>query len=198
MSTQFDPIVYLNLVDANLCPPEPQLLDTCFLQNLDWVDRTIDGSSGGTVQWDAPAEKRLSEQYGAALAEDLLDLGTLYKEFENRGRYPWAVCTTAIQEAGGLSGPKGDRLRQVIEFFAGHQSDWADCAYPTVAKGALLEGHGRVSPLILRALGAKGPAEVVHPNEPLSVLCDRGDRLVAAHALFTNIPVILTTDRRTF
>lgn len=33
---------------------------------------------------------------------------------------------------------------------------------------------------------------------PLSFLPDRGDRLVASHALLANIPIILTTDRRTF
>lgn len=90
------------------------------------------------------------------------------------------------------------RVRQIIDFFTGHQTDWSDCSYPTVAKGALLEGRGRVSPLILRALGVETSEAVVHPHGPLGFLSDHGDRLVAAHAILANIPVILTTDRKTF
>lgn len=29
----------IEIIEQELCPPEPQLLDTCVLQNLDWVNR---------------------------------------------------------------------------------------------------------------------------------------------------------------
>lgn len=55
-----------------------------------------------------------------------------------------------------------------------------------------------MSPLILRALGVKSVEEVHAAEGPLSFLPDRGDRLVATHALLANIPAVLTTDRKTF
>lgn len=55
-----------------------------------------------------------------------------------------------------------------------------------------------MSPLILRELGVKSAEEVHTADGPLSFLADRGDRLVASHALLSNIPVVLTTDRKTF
>ena len=39
------------LIENALRPPEPQLLDTCVVQNLDWVDRQIE-LQGGRVIWD--------------------------------------------------------------------------------------------------------------------------------------------------
>ena len=33
---------------------------------------------------------------------------------------------------------------------------------------------------------------------PLSFLPDHGDRVIAGHAIFANVPAILTTDRTTF
>ena len=72
----------IEIIEQELCPPEPQLLDTCVLQNLDWVDRRTE--SDGSLTWDDGAVADLTERYGAELANDLIDLGILYKEFEDR------------------------------------------------------------------------------------------------------------------
>jgi hypothetical protein len=188
----------MDLIEEVLRPPEPQILDTCVLQNLDWVDRRLE-EAAGTVIWDDIAVTNLEQQYGADMATDLIDLGTLYKEFEHRSGYPWLVCKAAMDEAGLLHGRKGARLNDLLRFFSGHQDDWADDTYPHIAKGLLLSSRpSRVSPLILRSLGVKSAEEVCTETGPLALLPDRGDRMVAAHALFSNIPVVLTTDRATF
>jgi hypothetical protein len=187
----------MDLIDDALRPPEPQLLDTCVLQNLDWVDRQREAT--GNVTWDDDSVERLVERYGRELANDLIDLGSLYTGFEARSGYPWLVCNTAIDEANLLNGEKGDRLRRMIDFIAGHQEQWCSTTYPGIAKGLLLTRRPyRISPLILKALDVQCAEEVSSPLGPLAYLPDRGDRLIAAHALLANIPVVLTTDRRTF
>lgn len=186
----------LDLIDHALRPPEPQLLDTCVLQNLDWVDREI-ARNDGQVSWDEEAEAGLIRRYGVELANDLLDLGTLYKRFEYDGGYPWLVCSAAMDEAGRSRGLKGVGLRDIANFFMGHQEDWGTSSYPGIAQG-LLTSQGRVSPLILRGLGVSTPQAVFSADGPLYFLPDLGDRLIAAHALFANVPVVLTTDRKTF
>jgi hypothetical protein len=186
------------LIDAALRPPEPQLLDTCAIQGLDWVDRVAD-QEGGSVHWDDERRGALADRYGAEHADELIDLGTLYRTFEVRGAYPWLVCTTAVQEARLLRGEKGERVRDMLHFLAGHQEDWTVNAYPGIAVGLLLPvGPTRVSPLVLRGLGVRSSEEVLAPAGPLCFLPDRGDRLVAAQALLANIPAVLTLDRRTF
>ena len=167
------------------------------LQNLDWVDRYREPT--GCATWDDESIARLTKRFGSELANDLLDLGTLYTEFEERGGYPWLVCNGAVDEAELLRGEKGDRLRRMIEFLADHQSDWCSDAYPGIAQGLLLtRNRHRASPLILRALGVTSAEEVVSATGPLAFLPDRGDRLIATHALLANIPVVLTSDHRTF
>lgn len=187
----------IETIDQELCPPEPQLLDTCVLQNLDWVDRRIE--SDGSVIWDDEAVAVLSERYGAESANDLIDLGILYKEFENRSGYPWLVSQAAQGEVSLADGPKGQRLVSVLDFFRGHQDDWCDETYPGLAKGLLFStSRIRVSPLLLRGLGVTSVAEIHSATGPLSFLPDGGDRRVAAEALIANVPVVLTTDRATF
>lgn len=88
----------LDLIEETLRPPEPQLLDTCVLQNLDWVDRQLEAADGAVI-WGDEEEHALIGRYGVDLAHDLLDLGTLYKCLEDRGGYPWLVCNSAIEEA---------------------------------------------------------------------------------------------------
>ncbi|MBI2752339.1 MAG: hypothetical protein HYX46_02325 [Betaproteobacteria bacterium] len=193
-----DPGQRLGIIDEALCPPEPQLLDTSVLQNLDWVDRKLEGAEAG-VNWDDDAVAELAARFGKDLADDLIDLGTLYKQFEHYGSYPWLVCNAAVDEANVLQNEKGERLRQLLSFLSGHQEDWHGDAYPGIAKGLLLSRRGqRVSPLILRALGVTTPEEIAEGNGPLSFLQDSGDRALVAQALLANIPAILTTDRRTF
>lgn len=187
----------IEIIEQELCPPEPQLLDTCVLQNLDWVDRQIE--SGGFVIWDDEAVAVLSKRYGAELANDLIDLGILYKEFENRSGYPWLVSQATQGEVSLANGSKGERLMSALDFFRGHQDDWCDEIYPGLAKGLLFRTRRiRVSPLLLRGLGVTSVNEIHSATGPLSFLPDEGDRMVAAEALIANVPVLLTTDRSTF
>jgi len=46
LENESDPARRMELVEEALCPPEPHLLDTCVLQNLDWIDRKIQGGAG--------------------------------------------------------------------------------------------------------------------------------------------------------
>lgn len=93
----------IEIIEQELCPPEPQLLDTCVLQNLDWVDRRIE--SDGSIIWDDEAVAALAERCGAELANDLIDLGILYKEFDNRSGYPWLVSQVAQRQEARV-GPR--------------------------------------------------------------------------------------------
>ena len=193
-----DPGQRIRLIARWLCPPEPQLLDTSVLQNLDWVDRKMEDPDV-ILPWEEKGIASLQRQYGTELATDLIDLGTLYKQFEHYGSYPWLVCDVAVEEASVLKSEKGRRLRKLIEFLSGHQEQMSGDAYPGVASGLLLAKEGaRVSPLILKALGVQNRDEVSEPGGPLGFLPDDGDRRLAAQALLANIPVILTSDRRTF
>lgn len=184
----------IDLIDALLRPPEPQLLDTCVLQNIDWVDRHRERG----IPWCDTDEMNLTEKYGPELTDDLISLAILYTHFEDHSGYPWLVCNAASEEAGLLRGTKGERLMQLVEFLVGHQDEWTTDAYPGIAQGLLLSRTQRVSPLILQALGVASVEEIHAPDGPLSFLPDRGDRLVTAYALVANIPAILTTDRKTF
>lgn len=186
------------IIEQEICPPEPQLLDTCVLQNLDWIDRRIE-SARGCVTWDDASFADIAQRYGPELPNDLLDLGTLYKEFQNRSGYPWLVSEAAQAEFSLAGDIKGVRLNSLLDFFRGHQDDWCDDAYPGLAKGLLFPSRRiRVSPLLLRALGVTAVDQIPSETGPLSFLPDGGDRLVAAQALIANIPVVLTTDRSTF
>lgn len=198
LQSERDPGERLHIIEESLCPPEPQLLDTSVLQNLDWVDRKLEAAEDG-VNWDDAAVAELEARFGKELAGDLIDVGTLYKQFEHYGSYPWLVCNAAVDEASVLQDEKGDRLRQLLSFLSGHQEDWHDDSFPGIAKGLLLARRNtRVSPLILRALGVNSAEELCDDGGPLSFLHDRGDRAIVAQAVLANIPAILTTDRRTF
>ena len=197
LEQQFDAARRVENIEQKLCPPEPQLLDTCVLQNLDWVDRRIE--SDGCATWEDGEVADLTERYGAELANDLIDLGILYKEFEDRSGYPWLVSRAAQGEANLANGVKGVRLLSLLDFFRGHQDDWCDETYPGLVKGLLFSTRRiRVSPLLLRGLGVTSVDEVHSATGPLSFLPDEGDRMIAAEALIANVPVLLTTDRRTF
>ena len=116
-------------------PPEPQLLATCIIQNLDWVDRKLEESA--IVSWDSTAVAALSKRYGSELADDLLDLGTLYKEFEQRGGYPWLVCHHSLIEARRSKGDRLHRLENMNKFLSGFLDELQCDGYPGVAVGLL-------------------------------------------------------------
>jgi len=187
----------IEIIDDALRPPEPQLLDTCVLQNLDWVDRQIEEKEN--VIWDDAAIHELSERYGLETANDLIDLGVLYKKFEYLGGYPWLVCEANSNEASAFGGDRGVRLRNIFKFFNSHQEELSNYTFPGVSLGLLEESKSaRVSPLILKGLGVKTAEKIFADDGPLFFLCDAGDRRVAGWAILANIPAILTTDRKTF
>ena len=187
----------MDFIDDVFRPPEPQLLDTCVLQNLDWVDRQLKAKQH--VVWDEAAIHELSAVYGVDMANDLVDLGIIYKQFEYLGSYPWLVCNVNSFEASLSRGDKGSGLRDIVGFFGGHQDDLMNDAFPGVALGLLGESRSaRISPLILKGLGVKSVEQIFSTDGPLSFLPDDGDRRIAGCALIANIPVILTTDRKTF
>ena len=137
----------MELIDDAFRPPEPQLLDTCILQNLDWVDRQLEERE--RVVWDDAALLELSTRYGADMANDLVDLGILYKQFEYFGGYPWLVCEANSSEASVFGGDRGVRLRDIVRFFGGHQEDLSNHAFPGVSLGLLGESKSiRISPII--------------------------------------------------
>ena len=186
----------MELIDKALRPSEPQLLDTCILQNLDWVDRQLEEKRH--VVWDDVTLLELSSEYGVDMANDLVDLGILYKQFEYSG-YPWLVCEVNSCEASFFGGERGSRLRNIVRFFRGHQDDLLNDAFPGVPLALLGDDNlARVSPLILKGLGVTSVEQVFSSDGPLSFLPDEGDRRVAGYALLANIPIILTTDRKTF
>ncbi|MEF2144176.1 MAG: hypothetical protein V3573_01920 [Desulfovibrionaceae bacterium] len=184
-------------VDVNCRPPEPQLLDTCVLQNLDWIDRQLEMK--GQIVWDDAALLSLSTRYGVDTANDLVDLGILYKEFEVLGYYPWLTCKTNFIEVSATRRECAATVNDMLCFFKGHQEDLSAQTYSGVALGLLDEVESaRVSPLLLRGLGVKSVSDVFLCDGPLSFLPDAGDRQIAGSAVLANVPVILTTDRKTF
>ncbi len=82
------------------------------------MDRKLEDAEAG-VNWDDEAVAELEGRFGKDLAADLIDLGTLYKQFEHYGSYPWLICNAAVDEASVLRNEKGERLRRLLSFFRG-------------------------------------------------------------------------------
>jgi len=134
------------------------------------------------------------------MARQLLDLGMLYMELQERDGFPWLVSTSAQAELGVHVGRRAAGNLDLLRYFAGHQGDWDVGAFPGVALGALWAGGTgwRPSPLIHRALGVDDVTAIIASDGPLSFLPDTGDRCIARDALLANVPGILTLDLRTF
>ncbi|QBF31857.1 hypothetical protein [Thalassococcus sp. S3] len=192
-----DPVRRLEIIEEALRPPEPQLLDTCVLQNLDWVDRQIEEPKD--TSWCDEEYAVLCGRFGQQLADDLIDLGYLYKQFEWRGGYPWLVCETNFKEIGRARGTHAARLKDIVTFLHGHQDDWVLDSYGGSTPRLLWrKGLKFVSPLMLKGLGISRPEQLFQSDGPLSFLHDEGDRQIAGTAIYANVPAVLTTDRSTF
>tara|TARA_R110002049_G_scaffold247690_6_gene422225 strand:+ start:26355 stop:27098 length:744 start_codon:yes stop_codon:yes gene_type:complete len=197
LEEEVDPVRRLKIIDDALRPPEPQLLDTCVLQNLDWVDRQI--ADRKDTSWCDEQYAALCGRYGQQLAGDLIDLGYLYKQFEWRGGYPWLVCETNFKEIGRARGIHAARLKDIVTFLHGHQDDWVPESYRGSTPGLLWRnGLKYLSPLMLKGLGINRPEQLFQSDGPLSILQDEGDRQIAGTAIYANVPAVLTTDRSTF
>lgn len=197
LDDEVDPGRRLGIIDDALRPPEPQLLYTCVLQNLDWVDRQIADRKDSA--WSDEEYAGLCGRYGQQMADDLIDLGCLYKQFEWRGGYPWLVCETNFQEIERARGIHAARLKDIVTFVHGHQDDWVPDSYGGSTPGLLWrKGLKYVSPLTLKGLGIKHPEQLFQSDGPLNFLHDEGDRQMAGTAIYANVPAVLTTDRSTF
>ena len=99
----------IKVIEQELFPGELQLLDARVLQNPDWVDHRIE--SYGFITCADGADADLTERYAAELANDVMNLGILYKEFEDRSSYRWMVSRAA------KSGSESRRWSQRREAF---------------------------------------------------------------------------------
>lgn len=82
-------------------PLEPMLLDTCVVQNLEWVLK----QQLETTPWTQAHETRLRTRYGP-LADELLALWKLVEMYERDSNFPpWIVSGRSLAELGGHPGP---------------------------------------------------------------------------------------------
>jgi len=191
-----------SMIDARFSPPEPQLLDTCLVQNLNSVDYTLPKFRSGD-QWTLEDERKLETHFGKELAADLLDAGILYKKFEfDSQTYPWLVCQTTIRELSRRRGPGRTEPLRMSEFLQGFyedvqytgDSEWPELDFRRLQDGvSTTNSRGR-----LRLFGVQTFRQLCRSRGPLYFLGDQGDREILGYAMVCNIPAILTTDRRTF
>lgn len=176
--------------------PEPMLLDTCVIQNIEWVwDRMEDGTS----QWTEDSLAELEARFGKPLADELIALGYLVDHFQYNGGFPWLVSASAKVELERHLGGKGAALVAGWKRLSDHQHDWAIESFRGVAPGVLTPtADTRIHPLILRGLGVTSAEEIVDDRGPLCALQDPGDRELIRDALLSGVPAILTTDLRSF
>ncbi len=95
------------------------LLDTCVVQNIEWVwDRMEEN-----VEWTDERVAELESQFGAALANEILDLGHLVEHLQWEG-FPWLVSASARSEFEQHAGSKRPGLLKGWSHLHGHQEDW--------------------------------------------------------------------------
>ena len=177
-----------------LGPPEPMLLDTCVIQNLEWVWDLIEND----VPWSTDKFEDVTAKFGEPLAEELLALDRLVSHLRWSG-FPWLVSGSAEAELDRIVTAKGEGLRAGWRRLAEALEDWGTDAYGPVAPGVLRRGRPvRANPLILRGLGVASVDEITADDGPLAGFRDRGDREMIRDALLSGVPAVLTTDLRSF
>jgi hypothetical protein len=183
-------------------PPEPMLLDTCVIQNLDWVHQRsieIEAHNSDEPFWSETRYRDLQDRYGEDLAGDLLDLGRLVQHFEDAGGFPWLVSASARGEFERVVSDRQVSLLDGWRHLRGLQEEWHVDAYAGVTPSVLDPSEpARINPLILRGLGVSCVDEIDDPAGPLRFLRDAGDRALVRDALVSGTPAILTTDVRSF
>jgi len=177
-----------------LGPPEPMLLDTCVVQNIEWVwDRMEEN-----MTWTEERVSELEAQFGVPFANELLDLGYLVDHLQYEG-FPWLVSASARQEFEQHAGSKRPGLLKGWRRLQEHQEDWAVESFRGVAASVLVPSPNvRINPLVLRGLGVASVHDIVADDGPLAGFPDRGDRALICDGLLSGVPAILTTDLRTF
>jgi hypothetical protein len=179
---------------AGLGPPEPMLLDTCVIQNIEWVWDRIEEDT----DWTTERVGELQGTVGRKFADELLALGGLVSHFQWEG-FPWVVSASARDEFERHAGPKRLGLLSGWTRLAQAQEEWSHEAFRGAAPSVLVPTRGmRIHPLILRGLGVRSVEDIVGDEGPLGAFPDRGDRALIRDALLSGVPAILTTDLRTF
>jgi hypothetical protein len=192
-------LTYPSQLAGMLGAPEPMLLDTCVIQNIEWVWDRMEEPDGG--QWTEQRVAALEARFGADLAEDLLCLGDLVDHFQYEGGFPWLVSSSTRAEIERFTGPgeKPIRILQGWTRLSEAKDDWAPDSFGSTAPGFLDAAHQvRPNPLILRGLGVASVEEIVADSGPLSAFPHQGDRALIRDALLSGVPAILTTDLRSF
>ena len=167
-------------------PPEPMLLDTCTIQHLEWARRNVrDGS-----QTAFETLERVQKRVGAALAVELSALVDL--ERMACDELPFCVSLTSRHELSAA--PAARRGALLAEW-----DDWAEHAQSVVelsaAVVAALVGNAAPAPVHPDQLGIPG---IVQQHAVLGPFGGAGDCALIRDALRAEVPVILTTDLRTF
>ena len=182
--------------EGMLGPPEPMLLDTCVIQNIEWVWDQMETPEGG--QWSDERVAHLERRFGAQHADELLCLGRLVEELQWSG-FPWLVSTSARAEVEASERAKKPRIVDGWSRLFDAVEDWHTGSFRGVAYMALHRTEGvRINPLILRGLGVASFDGIVADGGPLSSLRDVGDRALVRDAMLAGVPAILTTDVRSF
>jgi hypothetical protein len=167
------------------------LLDTCVIQNLEWI-WDLDESG---VERTETLFLEMETRFGTTLAEELVALDYLVDRLQWRGGFPWLVSGATERELARIMPSKGDRLRDGWRRFADTQEEWGTESYGPVAPGVLRSDVAvRPNPLILRGLGVTTIDGIIADDGPLRAFRDTRDRELIRDALLGGVPAILTTD----
>ena len=172
------------------------LLDTCVIQNIEWVWDLMEDDEGGS--WSDERVQALERRYGTTYANELLDLGSLVDVLQWQG-FPWLVSASSRSEFERLRSDKRSQLVAGWTRLSDHQEEWSIECFRGVAPAVLdPTPEVRINPLILQALGVTESGEIVQDGGPLGVLNDMGDRMLVRDAILAGVPAILTTDLDSF
>ncbi len=187
---------YPSIRAGMLGPPEPMLLDTCVIQNIEWVWDRMEDDEGSS--WTDERVQALERRYGSTCTNELLDLGYLVDVLRWK-HFPWLVSASSRAEFEHLQSDKRSQLIASWTRLSDHQEDWSIESFRGVAPAVLdPTPEVRINPLILQALGVTESSEIVQDDGPLGVLNDMGDRMLVRDALLAGVPAILTMDLKSF
>jgi hypothetical protein len=182
-------------------PPEPMLLDTCTIQHLEWARRSL--PKGSLSPAEALGHLRL--RFGVALTEELAALVDLERMAEDD--LPFCVSFSSREElARAPAWRRGALLAEWDAWEAHARAFDPDAHWPvktllgehTPAHVATV--HPDQLPLFEPANEMKSSRRLRDRAKPttLGPFTDRGDCALISDADRSGVPVILTTDLRTF
>lgn len=176
-------------------PAEPMLLDTCLLQHLKFV---MDLAEGEWITQEAADE--ILRRYPSALGPELIALGNVATVLERNGP-PWVVSEISLIEFGRVQGLKGESLRRWWFEWAYYADSCSDGGwYPVLDMASLLLQRGPVVAEGQQALPVEATRWPLAPEcvPTLGPFLNAGDRALIRVAQRAGIPMILTTDLKSF